>query len=270
MMTAGMFLSTMLTHYRMKDRKNPKEIFNGTVEGNLDLVSEVGIILPTYCEAKNIGEILQKIEELNLNASILVVDDSSPDGTADIVRRIQGKYEDILLLERPRKSGLGSAIVNGFKFFLSLKHPPRFIITMDADHSHNPAEIPRILAPVKDGEYDLCVGSRYCPGGVVKNWSLLRKILSKMANLAAKLVVGGGISDYTSGMRCYSTKLVKSIIHELHSQTYEIQIETIRQAYMRGFRITEKPITFINRKKGKSKLSINEVLDFISYMISAV
>lgn len=228
--------------------------FSGIIEGNLDLASEVGLILPTYCEAKNIEEIIRKIEKLNLDVSILVVDDSSSDGTADIVRRMQKKYKNIILLARPKKMGLGTAIVDGFKLFLSIKNPPKYIMTMDADHSHNPAELPKLLASVKNNGYDLCIGSRYCPGGIVKNWSLLRRAISKTANLIAKLVIGAGISDYTSGLRCYSARLVKSIIHELHSQTYEIQIETIRQAYIQGFRITEAPMTFINRKRGKSKL----------------
>ncbi len=238
----------------------------GVIEGNLDLISEVGVILPTYREAKNIEEIIHQIEKLNLNLSILVVDDSSPDGTADIVRSMQKKYENILLLTRPRKMGLGTAIVDGFKLFLSLRNPPNFIITMDADKSHDPAEIPRLLAPVKNGGYDLCIGSRYCQRGVVKNWNLLRRVVSKTANSLAKIVVGAGISDYTSGMRCYSTKFVRSIIHELHSQTYEIQIETIKKAHTQGFKIIEVPITFVNREREKSKLSVQEICNFAFYI----
>lgn len=248
------------------DLIKPQNSYNGVVEGNLNLVSEIGFILPTYCEAKNIEGIIRKIEKLNLKLSILIVDDSSPDGTAEIVRNLQNEYENIILLIRPKKMGLGTAIVDGFKLFLSLKHPPKFIITMDADYSHEPAEIQRLLASVKNDGYDLCIGSRYCRGGVVKNWNLLRRFISKTANFIAKLVVGAEICDYTSGMRCYSTRLIKNIIHKLHSQTYEIQIETIRQAFMRGYRITEAPITFINRKKGKSKLSAQEICDFIFYI----
>ncbi len=256
------------SHLRDFNCVKPQTSFDGVVEGNLNFVSDVGFILPTYCEAKNIEEIIRKIEKLNLKLSILVIDDSSPDGTANIVRDLQREYKNIILLIRPRKMGLGTAIVDGFKLLLSLKNPPKFIITMDADYSHDPAEIPKLLAPVKTDRYDLCIGSRYCHGGIVKNWNILRRLISKTANFVAKLVVGAEISDYTSGMRCYSTRLVRNIIHKLHSQTYEIQIETIRQASMRGYRITEAPITFINRKKGKSKLSINEVLDFISYIIA--
>ncbi|MCJ7633413.1 polyprenol monophosphomannose synthase, partial [Candidatus Bathyarchaeota archaeon] len=116
--------------------------------------------------------------------------------------------------------------------------------------------------------YDLIVGSRYYRGGSTQDWSIVRLAISKIANLITKYRIGAGISDYTSGMRCYSTKLVRSMISDLHSQTYEIQIETIRQANLRKFSIMEVPITFVNRKKGKSKLSINEIRDFLSYIAS--
>lgn len=237
------------------------------VEGNLGIDSDVGVILPTYCEVANIERIVQEIENLNLNTTILVIDDSSPDRTADTVRALQKKYESVLLLVRPRKSGLGTAITDGFRVFLSLQNPPKCIVTMDADYSHNPKEIPRLIAPMQD-DCDLVVGSRYYRGGGTQDWSVTRLAISKIANLITKFRIDAGISDYTSGMRCYSTKLVRSMINDLHSQTYEIQIETIRQANLRKFRIREVPITFVNRKKGKSKLSINEIRDFLSYIIS--
>jgi dolichol-phosphate mannosyltransferase len=172
-----------------------------------------------------------------------------------------------LLLVRSKKLGLGTAITDGFRTFLSVKKPPKCVVTMDADYSHNPQEIPKLLAPMQEG-CDLVVGSRYCQGGDTREWSIVRMVISKVANLITKLRVDAKISDYTSGMRCYSTKLVRGIINDLHSQTYEIQIETIRQAKARGFKIREAPIVFINRKKGKSKLSINEIRDFLSYILS--
>ena len=237
------------------------------VEGNLKVSSEIGIILPTYCEAANIEKLILELENSSRNVSILVIDDSSPDGTADLVRRLQGKYGNILLLVRSKKLGLGTAITDGFRIFLSVKKPPKCIITMDADYSHNPQEIPKLLAPMQEG-CDLVVGSRYCQGGGTREWSIGRLLISKVANLITKLRVDAKISDYTSGMRCYSTELVRGIINDLHSQTYEIQIETIRQANARGFKIREAPIVFLNRKKGKSKLSINEIRDFLSYILS--
>jgi dolichol-phosphate mannosyltransferase len=242
--------------------KSPKSI-----EGNLDIDSEVGVILPTYCEAQNIEKLIDEIENLNLFTSILVIDDSSPDGTSDMVRKRQKKHDNILLFERPKKFGLGTAVTDGFRIFLSLKNPPKYIITMDADYSHNPKEIPKLMAPVKKG-FDLVIGSRYCRGGSARDWSIIRLAVSKVANLITKLRINARISDCTSGMRCYSTKLVRGIINDLHSRTYEIQIETIRQANLGRFRIMEVPITFVNRKKGKSKLTINEIKDFFSYIFS--
>jgi len=238
-----------------------------SVEGNLDINSEVGVILPTYCEAQNIEKLIDEIENLNLLTSILVIDDSSPDGTSDMVRKYQRKHDNILLFERPKKFGLGTAITDGFRIFLSLKTPPKYIITMDADYSHNPKEIPKLVAPMQN-DYDLVVGSRYCQGGGTRDWSIMRLVISKVANLIASCMIGAKICDYTSGLRCYSVGLVKSIIGDLHSTTYEIQIETIRQAYLREFRIKEIPITFVNRKKGKSKLSLNEIKQFISHIFT--
>lgn len=237
------------------------------VEGNFNVDSEIGIILPTFCEAANIDRLISELENSDLSISILVVDDKSPDGTANIVRKLQKKYRNVLLLVRQKKLGLGTAITDGFKAYLSMDHPPKCIVTMDADYSHNPREIPKLIAPVREG-CDLVVGSRYCHGGATREWSIGRMVISKVANLITKVRIDAKISDYTSGMRCYSTRLVRGIINDLHSQTYEIQIETIRQANSRGYRISEAPIVFANRKKGKSKLSINEIRDFLSYILS--
>jgi dolichol-phosphate mannosyltransferase len=237
------------------------------VEGNLNVDSETGIVLPTYCEAANIDKLIRELENSDISLSILIVDDRSPDGTANIVRKLQKEYHNVLLLVREKKLGLGTAITDGFKAYLSMNHPPKCIVTMDADYSHNPREIPKLVALVEEG-CDLVVGSRYCPGGSTREWSIGRLVISKVANLITKLRIDAKISDYTSGMRCYSTRLVKGIINDLHSQTYEIQIETIRQANSRGYRISEAPIVFANRKKGKSKLSINEIEDFLSYILS--
>jgi glycosyltransferase involved in cell wall biosynthesis len=186
--------------------------------GDLDVNSEVGVILPTYCEAENIAKLIIQIENLPLNASILVIDDSSPDETAEIVKKLQAKYGNILLCIRPEKSGLGTAITDGFKIFLNLKNSPRFVITMDADYSHNPKAILQLLS------------SMQCGCGI-------------------------------------ATGFLKQAIGSLHSETYEIQIETIKQALLRGFDITEVPILFVNRKRGKSKLTLVEVQSYISYIL---
>jgi dolichol-phosphate mannosyltransferase len=234
-------------------------------EGDLSATSEIGLILPTYCEVSNIEKLVGDIENLNLDIRVLVIDDSSPDGTADAVRVLQRKHKNILLLVRPRKSGLGTAITDGFNMFLSMKNPPSYIVTMDADYSHNPKDVPRAISAAKEGR-GLAIGSRYCKGGGVVKWSIFRRLTSHVANILAHLLVRAKIHDYTSGLRCYSTRLVKEMVPDLHSQTYEIQIETIRQACKRGFDVREFPMTFVNRKNGKSKLSANEIKEFTSYI----
>jgi dolichol-phosphate mannosyltransferase len=235
------------------------------IEGDLSTKSEIGLILPTYCEVSNIEKLIGDIENLNLDVRVLVIDDSSPDGTANAVRRLQKKYRNILLLVRPRKSGLGTAITDGFKTLISLKNPPSYIVTMDADYSHNPKEVPRAISTAKEGK-GLAIGSRYCKGGGVVKWSIFRRLTSRVANVLAYVLVRAKIHDYTSGLRCYSTRLVKEMVPDLHSQTYEIQIETIRQACKRGFDVREFPMTFVNRKNGKSQLSANEIMEFTSYI----
>jgi dolichol-phosphate mannosyltransferase len=235
------------------------------IEGDLSAKSEIGLILPTYCEVSNIEKLISDIENLNLDVRILVIDDSSPDGTAEAVRKLQKKYKNILLLVRPKKSGLGTAITDGFKTLISLKKPPNYIVTMDADYSHNPKEVPRAISTAKEGK-GLAIGSRYCKGGGVVKWSVIRRLTSRVANILAYVLVRAKIHDYTSGLRCYSTRLVREMVPDLHSQTYEIQIETIRQACKRGFDVREFPMTFVNRKNGKSKLSPNEIREFTTYI----
>jgi dolichol-phosphate mannosyltransferase len=236
--------------------------------GDLSGTSDVGVILPTYREAENIANLVEEIENLPLDTSILVIDDSSPDSTADIVKNLQKKYGNILLCVRPKKSGLGTAITDGFKIFLSLKFPPRFIITMDADYSHNPNAIPQLSSKMQTG-CGIVIGSRYCMGGQIAGWSYTRKIISRTANVVAKFLVGLKLNDCTSGFRCYSTNFVQAASGSLHSQTYEIQIETLRQALSRDFSVKETPILFVNRKRGKSKLSLAEIQSYISYVFKA-
>jgi len=236
------------------------------IEGDLRAKSEIGLILPTYCEAANIGSLIGDIENLDLDLRVLVIDDSSPDGTADVVRKLQSRYRNILLFVRFRKLGLGTAITDGFKVLLSLRNPPEYIVTMDADYSHNPRDVPRAIVTARKGK-GLAIGSRYCKGGGVMKWSVFRRVTSRVANILASLLVRARIHDYTSGLRCYSTRLVREMVPDLHSETYEIQIETIRQACKRGFDVREFPLTFVNRKKGKSKLSPNEIKEFTSYIL---
>jgi dolichol-phosphate mannosyltransferase len=233
--------------------------------GDFGVISEIGVILPTYQEVENIANLIEGIENLQLNTSILVVDDSSPDGTAETVKNLQKKYDNILLCVRPQKRGLGTAITDGFKIFLALKSVPKFIVTMDADYSHDPKAVPQLLPKMQSG-CGIVIGSRYCRGGKIVGWSGARKIVSRTANFAAKFLVGLKLRDCTSGFRCYSTRFLKVAIGSLHSQTYEIQIETLRQALLRGFSVKECPILFVNRKHGESKLALAEIQSYIFYV----
>ena len=241
---------------------------SGHLEGNPEVNSQVGIILPTYCEAQNISRLISEIEKLPINASILVIDDSSLDGTAQVVKELQQTYPNILLLIRPQKSGLGSAITDGFRLYLSLTHVPKYVVTMDADFSHNPTDMPLLVSSM--ASCDLAIGSRYIQGGEIKGWPLSRKLISKTANAIARGVLGLKLKDCTSGYRCYSTHFLRQTIGFLHSQTYDIQIETVKQAHNQGFKVQEVPIVFANRKQGKSKLTFLEIENYVSYIFKTV
>ncbi|MGA2681767.1 MAG: polyprenol monophosphomannose synthase [Candidatus Bathyarchaeia archaeon] len=232
--------------------------------------AEIGVILPTFREAENISKLIDDIESLKLKSTILVIDDSSPDKTAEIVQEKQCKYSNILLCLRPKKSGLGTAITDGFKFFLNSKSSPKYIFTMDADYSHNPKDIPQLLSTMIETECGIVIGSRYIKGGHITNWPFTRKIISRAANFIAKFSLGLKPHDCTSGFRCYSAKFLSATISNLHSHTYEIQIETIRQAHLRKFDVKENPILFVNRKSGKSKLSWTEIHSYITYTLKAI
>jgi len=228
----------------------------------------VAVVLPTYCETENIKSLIQELQELKLNLLITVIDDSSPDGTAEIVRKLEEKYDNLILFVRSKKLGLGTAIISAFRSIISFKNQPDYIITMDADYSHNPQDIPRLIRAAGNG-YDLVIGSRYCEGGRIIGWHRMRWLISRVANLIASLVTGVRIHDCTSGLRCYSKRYVKTVLPNLHSQTYEIQIETVKQAWLQGFRVKEIPITFENRKRGKSKLTRAEFQCFLSYVVKS-
>jgi dolichol-phosphate mannosyltransferase len=226
----------------------------------------VAVMLPTYREAQTIESLIRDIQALSLNSLIVVIDDSSPDGTADIVRQLQKEYPNIILFVRPAKLGLGTAITTGFRLLLSLENTPDFIIAMDSDYSHDPKEIPRLVNSAMQG-HDLVIGSRYIQGGKTVRWPVARRLISHVANLIATMLVGMKVHDCTSGFRCYSKEYVRDVINNLHSQTYEIQIETVKQAWIRKFAVNEVPIVFSNRKQGKSKLSKGEIKGFLAYVI---
>lgn len=238
---------------------------SNTFEEDSQTEQTVAVVLPTYCEAENIESLIREIQQLKLDLMIAVIDDSSPDGTAEIVKGLQKEYNNILLFVRAQKAGLGTAITAAFRLILSLENRPDYIVTMDADYSHDPKDIPRLIQAAKRG-YDLVVGSRYCEGGRIQGWRRVRWLISRVANLLASAIIRGKICDCTSGLRCYSEDYIKMVLPNLHSQTYDIQIETVKQAWIQGFRVGEIPITFENRKRGKSKLTTAEFWAFLSYI----
>ena len=213
------------------------------------------VIIPTYNEIENISKILQAVFALAGDYHILVIDDGSPDGTAAVVRSLQPVYPERLhLLERSGKMGLGTAYVTGFKW--ALERDYEYVFEMDADFSHNPADLPRLLDACKTGGADLSIGSRYCDGINVVNWPMGRIMMSYSASIYVRTVLGAKIYDSTAGFVCYSRKVLEAIdLDAVKMKGYGFQIEMKYTAYKLGFKIAEVPVIFVNRKEGTSKMS---------------
>ena len=213
------------------------------------------VIIPTYNEKDNIEAIIRYVFSMQKNYHILVVDDSSPDGTIDIVIKLQAEYPEQLFLEiRKGKLGLGTAYIHGFKWALSREY--EYIFEMDADFSHNPEDLERLYAACKNDGADLAIGSRYVTGGNVKNWPWDRIMISKGGALYTKVVTRMPIKDPTAGFICYSRKVLNAInLDEISFVGYAFQIEMKFVAWKSGFSIIEVPITFIDRRFGVSKMN---------------
>lgn len=213
------------------------------------------VIIPTYNEAHNIPNIVESVMGLEEPADVLVVDDGSPDGTGDIVEELQDRYDGRLhLIRRAGKLGLGTAYVRGFRF--ALEHGYTFICEMDADFSHNPEDLPKLVHEVKNDQTDVAIGSRYANGISIVNWPLSRLILSYGANLYARLITGLPISDTTAGFKCIHRKVLETIsVERIRSNGYAFQIELHFRAWKAGFRISEVSIIFREREEGVSKMS---------------
>jgi len=210
------------------------------------------VVVPTYNERENIEELIEKTLSTSPDIDILIVDDNSPDGTGEIAEKIAKENPRVKVLHRPGKMGLGSAYVEGFKW--ALKKGYDFIMEMDADFSHNPEDIPRFIEMIE--EYDLVIGSRYTDGVSVVNWPISRLLLSYFANIYARTVTGVPIMDLTGGFKCFRREVLESInLDTIMSDGYAFQIEMNYRAYKKGFRITEIPIIFIERRAGSSKMS---------------
>ena len=212
------------------------------------------VIIPTYNEKENIENIIRKVFSLEGGFDILIIDDGSPDGTANIVNGLQQEFpERLFMIERAGKQGLGTAYITGFKWSVSKGYDYTF--EMDADFSHNPDDLPRLYQACKDGA-DLAIGSRYCDGISVINWPIGRIIMSYYASVYVRTVLGMPVYDCTAGFKCYSNKVLKTIdLDNVEMKGYGFQIEMKYSTYKLGFKITEVPIIFMNRKAGTSKMS---------------
>ncbi len=217
------------------------------------------VIIPTYNERENIQQVLDIVFELSIpDLDVLVIDDNSPDGTAELVKAYQKKNPHVHLLERPGKLGLGTAYIQGFQY--ALEHGYDFIFEMDADLSHDPRDIPRFLEAIADA--DVVIGSRYLRGVNVINWPLRRLFLSVMANKYTKFVTGLPLEDSTGGYKCFRRRVLEAIpLDKIRSNGYAFQIELNFKAWKRGFRLKEIPIIFYDRTAGKSKMSRTIILE---------
>ena len=217
---------------------------------------EALVVIPTFNESENIRELLEGIRAQEPAADVLVVDDASPDGTADVVQQIGARLGGVEVLRRPGRFGIGSAYVAGFRYGLERGH--RFLFTMDADLSHEPRYLPALLARAADA--DLVVGSRYLHGVSVVNWSLKRLALSVGANAYARRVTGLPVRDCSSGFQCIRREVLEAIdIGTLRFSGYSFLIEVKYRAFRHGFQLAEVPIVFIDRKFGQSKITRQEI-----------
>ncbi|GJQ20361.1 MAG: dolichyl-phosphate beta-D-mannosyltransferase [Bacteroidia bacterium] len=216
------------------------------------------VVIPTYNESDNVPEIIPKILSLGAHFEVLVVDDNSPDGTANLVKLLQESNPRVHLIERKAKLGLGTAYVEGFKFALARDY--EIVFEMDADFSHDPHELPRMLQQAE--QCDLVIGSRYISGVNVVNWPMKRLMLSFLANVYTRYITGMPVRDATGGFKCYRRAVLEAInLDAIHSNGYAFQIETTFIAWKKGFRVCEIPIVFVDRRVGVSKMSRNIVYE---------
>jgi dolichol-phosphate mannosyltransferase len=215
-------------------------------------VERVAVIIPTYNEAENLEQIVARVRAAVPGADILVADDNSPDGTGDIAEKLSLADEQVHVLHRPGKQGLGAAYLAGFGWALDRGYDA--MVEMDADGSHDPAQLPALLAALADA--DLVVGSRWVRGGTVRNWPKSREILSRGGNAYARIMLGLSVHDATGGYRAYRASALQDLsLHSVTSQGYCFQIDLTARAERAGKKIVEVPITFTERTRGDSKMS---------------
>jgi dolichol-phosphate mannosyltransferase len=222
----------------------------------------VVVCLPTYNERENIEPMVRALDGVfdrhDLDARVLVIDDSSPDGTGEIADRLAGEFPFLSVLHRPKKEGLGPAYLAGFLWALATDADR--IVEMDSDFSHDPDDLPRLLAASADS--DLALGSRYVEGGGTRNWGLGRRLVSRFGSLYARIILGVGIHDLTGGFKCFRRTVLEEIgLEQITTKGYAFQIETTYRALKAGCRVVEIPIVFAEREAGSSKMTRGIVLE---------
>ncbi len=211
------------------------------------------VIIPTYNEKENIGRLIPEVLACNESIEVLVVDDNSGDGTGDLVEEVFHGHNRVHLLRRPGKLGLGTAYICGFRY--ALKRPDiEHVFEMDADFSHQPKYIPEFLKALESA--DVVTGSRYIPGGGVRNWGLMRRVLSRGGSYFSRLMLGLPVNDCTGGFRGYRREVLQAVdLDRITSEGFGFQVEMLHECHKQGFRIKEIPIVFPDREKGSSKMS---------------
>ena len=233
---------------------------------------KLAIVIPTYNEAETIpsliSELFEKIKQLVEKLDILIIDDSSPDGTADIARQLGEKYEKITVIQRPKKMGLGAAYKEGFRHVLE-KLDSELVLQMDADHSHQPSEIPNMLEKIKN--FDFLVASRHVEGSDVIGWGIGRKATHSIAGAIARICAKIEIKDSTSGFRMFKKKTLEKVdFNKIRSDGFAFQIEVLHQLKQLGMKGLEVPTVFVNRTEGSSKMGSSEMMQFITMCISYI
>lgn len=231
-------------------------------------MSDAIVIIPTYNEVDNIEAIISAVFSLSIPFHVLVVDDNSPDGTADVVKQLQKKYPNQLFLQvREEKAGLGTAYIHGFKW--ALQHNYEYVFEMDADFSHNPKDLIRLYNECKKDDVDVVVGSRYVKGVNVVNWPIGRIFLSYSASKYVRVITGMKVHDPTAGFVCYHRKVLETLdLDDIKFIGYAFQIEMKFKAYLAKFKIKEIPIVFTDRIRGESKLSKSIISEAVFGVIS--
>ena len=216
------------------------------------------LCLPTYNERENLERMIEALEPLGVR--VLVIDDNSPDGTGEIADRLAAERDWLSVLHRPVKQGLGRAYVDGFRH--ALASGAELVLEMDCDFSHDPADVPRLIAAVEEGA-DLALGSRYVAGGGTGNWGLMRRLISRGASIYTRVLLMP-VHDATGGFKCFRRHVLESIeLETIDAAGYVFQIETTYRALRKGFRVVEVPIRFVDRTEGQSKMSRGIVLEAI-------